>query len=131
MTNATFLFRLYPSYSLFDGERMSCDWYSKVVFDSFLVVFIFWLKKLIHRWGFIENFRNRMDKYGERRIEIKLMVWFWTLGLALGGFTLFFYQPKAPTPIFIVYLLPIYCLFLWTLNKVWPFNPTAFQLGLQ
>jgi hypothetical protein len=36
-------------------------------------------------------------------------------------------RPKAPTPIF--YWLPIFNPFLWALNKVWPFNPTASQLG--
>jgi hypothetical protein len=36
-------------------------------------------------------------------------------------------RPKAPLTIF--HWLSISNPFLWTLNKVWPLNPTASQLG--
>jgi hypothetical protein len=50
----------------------------------------------------------------------------WTLGLAFGVFT------QGPTEGSNSYiLLAISSMFLWTLNKVWPFNPTASWLGRQ
>jgi len=48
----------------------------------------------------------------------------WTLDLAFGGFTL---QLAKGSNSYI--LLPIYCSFIWTLNKVWSLNPTTSQLG--
>jgi hypothetical protein len=48
----------------------------------------------------------------------------WTLDLAFGGFTL---CPTKGTTYCI--LLVIFSPFLWTLNKVWPLNPTASRLG--
>jgi hypothetical protein len=49
----------------------------------------------------------------------------WTLSLAFGG--LHYARPNAPLTIF--YYLCSFSPFLWTLNKVWPFNPMASQLG--
>jgi hypothetical protein len=86
---------------------------------------------------------------------IRNKVWYsfflWTLGLAFGGFTLWPFKsrghgsswPKLWTLGFAFgnftmcltkdsnsyVLLTISSPFLWTLNKVWPFNPTASRLG--
>jgi hypothetical protein len=48
----------------------------------------------------------------------------WTLDLAFGGFTL---CPAEGSTYYI--LLAIFSSFLRTLNKLWPLNPTASQLG--
>jgi hypothetical protein len=52
--------------------------------------------------------------------EAGQMVWVWTLGLTFGGFTL--YPTEGSNPYM---LLIVFNPFLWTLNKVWPFNLTA------
>jgi hypothetical protein len=48
----------------------------------------------------------------------------WTLGLTFGGFTLCLAKSFNS-----YILLVIFSPLLWTLYKVWPFNPTASQLG--
>jgi hypothetical protein len=46
------------------------------------------------------------------------------LDFELGMWSLLHYTcPKAPIPMF--YWLSIYNPFIWTLNKMWPLNPTA------
>jgi hypothetical protein len=51
----------------------------------------------------------------------KFGLWAWPLDAS------HYAQPKAPLPIF--HWLCIFSPFLWTLNKVWPLNPTASLLG--
>jgi hypothetical protein len=54
------------------------------------------------------------------RSKVGCSFFLWTLGLAFGSFTL---CPAEGSNSYI--LLTIFNLFLWTLNKVWPFNPTT------
>jgi hypothetical protein len=49
----------------------------------------------------------------------------WTLGLAFGDFTLCSTKDSNSYIYWLIILNP----FLWTLNKVWPFNPTTSRLG--
>jgi hypothetical protein len=49
-----------------------------------------------------------------------MLLWVWTLGLAFGGFTL---CPAEGSTYYI--LLAIFSSILWTLDKIWPLNPTA------
>jgi hypothetical protein len=54
----------------------------------------------------------------------KILAISWTLDLTFR--TLHYAQPKAPI---LIILSAIFNPFLWTLDKVWPFNPTASRLG--
>jgi hypothetical protein len=88
-----------------------------------------WTPKLWSRgcqYFFIKN--KKTDKILAARLEglfwegtnMGCLFFFWTLGLAFGGFTL---CPTKGSNSYI--LLAIFTPFLWTLNKVWPFNPMA------
>jgi hypothetical protein len=112
-----------------------------------LLIFIYLLKnkKLTRSWPL-----DWRSCYGQG-IKWDAPSFFWTLGLAIGGFTLWpsksrgcgsswpkvwtlgltfggstLCSPKGSNSFI---SLVIFSLFLWALDKGWPFNPTASRLG--
>jgi hypothetical protein len=82
---------------------------------------IFFHKKISKTDKFLVIILERLFWAGNRE---GCSLFLWTLGLAFGGFTLY---PAEGSNSYA--LLAIFSPFLWTLNKVWPFNPTASRLG--
>jgi hypothetical protein len=89
------------------------------------------IQTMVERPSIFFHKKSKIDMILAVRLEgllgqgIKVGCFFfkWTLGLAFGGFTLSLAE-GSNSYIVLVNFNP----FLWTLNKVWPFNPTTSQL---